>query len=80
MNVHLLATRSGPLDLLTRVRGDLDYAALVGRSTRYLVRGFELQVLGLESVIECKRFANRDKDRAALPMLLRALELKRAGG
>jgi hypothetical protein len=78
VNVHLLDTDQGPLDLLYRVRGDLDYAAVLGRSVRYEVGGLVVNVLALESVIECKRFANRDKDRAVLPILLKTLDVKRA--
>src|SRR5205085_16118 len=53
MNVHLLVTDQGPLDLLVRVRGDLDYAALAARSVQHEVGGLTLHVLALESVIEC---------------------------
>ena len=80
MRVHLLRTDHGLLDLLVRVRGDLDYLALLDKSVEYVVDGLVLRVLRLETVIECKRFANRDKDRAVLPILLRTLELKRSAG
>lgn len=44
------------------------------------VAGLRFKVLNLETVIECKEIADRDKDRAALPILRRTLELKRSGG
>ena len=34
----------------------------------------------LDAVIESKRFANRDKDRAALPVLLETLRLQKLKG
>ena len=43
----------------------------------YQVEGLQLLVLDLETVIASKTFANREKDRATLPILRRALALKR---
>ncbi len=37
-----------------------------------------LRVLNLEAVIESKQIADRDKDRAVLPILRRTLELKKS--
>ncbi|HZF07498.1 MAG TPA: hypothetical protein VFE33_01785 [Thermoanaerobaculia bacterium] len=79
INVHLLRTDLGPLDLLSRVGRNLTYEALLDRSIDYEVAGLQLKVLNLETVIECKEIADRDKDRAALPILRRTLELKRSG-
>lgn len=56
------------------------WAASLDRSIEYEVAGLHLKVLNLETVIETKEFANRDKDRATLPILRRTLELKRSGG
>jgi hypothetical protein len=42
------------------------------------VAGIHLRVLDLETVIASKEFANRDKDRAVLPILRRTLELRKA--
>lgn len=41
-------------------------------------KGLKLRVLTLAAVIESKRAAGRDKDRAMLPVLLRTLELQQA--
>jgi hypothetical protein len=79
INIHLLRTDLGPLDLLSRVGKNLTYEALLDRSIDYEVAGLRFKVLNLETVIECKEIANRDKDRAALPILRRTLELKRSG-
>lgn len=37
-----------------------------------------LRVLDLGTLIETKQFADREKDRAVLPILRRTLELKRS--
>ena len=60
MNVHLLETDLGPLDLPVRLRGDLEYPALLERSVGHDLGGFAVTVLAIDAVIECKRFANRD--------------------
>lgn len=78
VNFHLLRTDLGPLDVLIRVGKDLTYAELLDRCVEYEVADLRLKVLDLQTVIESKEFANRDKDRAALPILRRTLELKRA--
>ena len=78
IHLHLLQTDLGPLDVLLRVGDDLTYAQLLRRSIEYEVAGLRLKVLNLETVIESKEFANRDKDRATLPILRRTLELKRS--
>ena len=74
---HLLLTDLGGLDVLLSIGEDLAYQDLVGRSSEYEVSGLRLRVLDLETVIESKEFADRDKDRAVLPILRRTLELKR---
>jgi len=79
-NIHLLKTDLGPLDVLSRVGDDLFYEQLLDRSIDYEVEGLRLKVLNLETVIECKEIAGRDKDHAALPILRRTLELKRSAG
>lgn len=80
INRHLLRTDLGPLDVLIHIGKDLAYEELVDRSVEYEVAGLHLKVLNLETVIESKEFADRDKDRAALPILRRTLELKRSAG
>jgi len=53
---------------------------LLDRSFEYEVAELRLRVLDLETVIETKELANRDKDRAVLPILRRTLEFKRSVG
>jgi len=42
----------------------------------YEVAGLALRVLSLEAVIRSKEHADRDKDRAALPLLRKTLSLR----
>lgn len=42
----------------------------------YELAGVEVRVLSLHAVIRSKEHANRDKDRAALPLLRQTLALK----
>ncbi len=78
VDVNLLVTDLGDLDVLHHIRGDLDYEELLERTVEYEVADLHLQVANLETVIESKELADRDKDRAALPILRRTLEVKRA--
>ncbi len=78
IHINLLDTDLGDLDVLSQIRGDLDYRELLDRMVVYEVAGLRLQVANLETVIEAKELANREKDRAALPILRRTLEVKRA--
>ena len=77
VNLHLLHTDLGPLDVLRHVGRGLTYEQLLDRSNEYEVGDLRLLVLDLATVIETKEIANRDKDRATLPILRRTLELKR---
>ena len=76
IKTHLLLTDLGGLDVLRAIGDGLTYPDLVDRSSQFEVAGMRLRVLNLETVIESKEFANRDKDRAVLPILRRTLELK----
>lgn len=78
IRTHLLLTDLGGLDVLRTIGDGMTYADLVDRSSRYEVAGMLLRVLDLETVIASKEFANRDKDRAVLPILRRTLELRRS--
>jgi hypothetical protein len=77
MQLHLLSTRLGNLDLLTAIGPNWDHAALLTRSTRVDVAGVSVRVLDLDAVIESKIFANRPKDVAILPVLREVLALRR---
>ncbi len=76
IKVHLLLTDLGGLDVLRSIADEQTYEDLLARTGEYEVEGMRLRVLNLETVIESKEFANRDKDRAVLPILRRTLELK----
>ena len=76
MHLHLLLTRLGALDLLSTIGRGLTYRDLLGRTTVYRLDGLDVRVLDLAAVIESKEHADRDKDRAALPVLRQALALK----
>lgn len=75
---NLLRTRLGPLDLLQVIGTGWTYDDVVVRSSTLDVGGRKVQVLDLEAVIDSKRAANREKDRAVLPVLVRALERRRS--
>ena len=76
IKIHLLLTDLGGLDVLRAIADEQTYEDLLPRTSEYELEGMRLRVLDLESVIESKEFANRDKDRAVLPILRRTLELK----
>jgi predicted nucleotidyltransferase len=74
---HLMATRLGQVDLLGEVGGGRDYDVLLPDTELLsLGAGIEVRVLTLEMLIELKRELGRDRDRAALPVLL-ALQAER---
>jgi hypothetical protein len=49
---------------------------VAGETVAYAVAGLEVHALSLEAVIRSKEHADRDKDRAALPLLRKTLALK----
>jgi hypothetical protein len=77
MRTHLLLTDLGALDVLRTVGNALTYADLLDRTVEYELAGTRIQVLELAGVIETKEQANRDKDRAMLPVLRQTLAIKR---
>jgi len=76
---HLLVTSLGALDVMVTIGAGLSYADLIGDTQVSDVAGVQVRVLGLETVILSKEQANRDKDRATLPILRRTLRLKQEG-
>lgn len=79
MQLHLLLTELGPLDVLASIGNGHTYEGLVERAILYELGEMTVRVLGLEAVIETKEQANRDKDRAVLPVLRQTLEMKKLG-
>lgn len=70
---------AGRLDPLRSVGpGERTFADLGPRSRLYRIGELEVSVLELSAVIEAKEAADRPKDRAALPLLRRTLEKRRA--
>ena len=76
IKLHLLLTDLGGLDVLRSIGDGQTYEDLLSRSSEYEVEGMRLRVLNLKSIIESKEFANREKDRAVLPILRRTLKIK----
>jgi hypothetical protein len=76
MRMHLLLTELGALDVLGVIGGGLTYQDLVSRTVLYELGEQRVRVLELGAVIETKEQANRDKDRAVLPVLRQTLAMK----
>ncbi len=74
--INLLETKLGPLDAMQRIGSGWSWDEVVDRSHVLKVGDLEVRVLELASIIESKVAANRDKDRAMLPVLRRTLEEK----
>ncbi|MDP9120659.1 MAG: hypothetical protein M3O15_04710 [Acidobacteriota bacterium] len=79
MKLHLLLTDFGALDLLASIGAGQTYQDLLSRTEVYELGGLDVRVLDLAAVIETKEYANRDKDRAVLPVLRQTLALKAHG-
>ena len=78
---QLLVTDAGLLGLLGTVAGGRGFDELRPHSVEVdLGAALQVLVLDLETVIELKATANRDKDRAVLPELRRTLEERRKRG
>lgn len=74
--LNLFTTDLGPFDVLPAISGNLRFQDLISRTNIHEVGGLEVRVLDLEAVIQAKEYANRDKDRAVLPVLRRTLQMK----
>ena len=80
LRLHLLLTDLGALDILGVIGDGLTYQDLLGRTVSYQLGEARIRVLELAAVIETKEYANRDKDRAVLPVLRQTLALKAESG
>lgn len=78
MRMHLLLTDLGALDVLAAIGAGLTYQDLLGRTVSYDLAGAQVRVLELAAVILTKEQADRDKDRAVLPVLRQTLAMKTA--
>lgn len=77
MEISTWRTSAGDLDVLHHLRseagGRVDYSEMSQRSTRTDLGGLEVRLASLGDIVASKRFADREKDRAALPDLERLL-------
>ena len=76
LRTHLLLTDLGALDVLNAIGNSLTYRDLVGRTVEYELGELRVRVLELAAVIETKEQANREKDRAVMPVLRQTLKMK----
>lgn len=75
--MNLLETRLGRLDVMMEIAPGWRWEDLLPRSRTIEIEGLEVRILCLDAVIESKEATGRDKDRAALPHLREALQLRR---
>ena len=78
LEISTWRTDAGDIDVLAHLRDAVgrrvNFADLAGRAREISVGGVEVRVAGLSDIIESKRFADREKDRAAIPELERLRE------
>ena len=74
---QLFLTRFGPLDILGTIGNRLSYSDLITGTIQLQLDDLEVRILTLESLIDTKRAAGRDKDKAVLALLNQTLEEKR---
>lgn len=75
--LSLLWTDLGDLYLLREIGDGWTFDDLSTRSVEYQLDDSVVRAIDLETLIEAKTIANRDKDRYALPFLRRLLQLQR---
>jgi hypothetical protein len=77
MEISTWRTEAGDLDVLRDLRSAdgsrLGFSALSPRSTATTLGGVHIRLASLGDIVASKRFADRDKDREALPELERLL-------
>jgi hypothetical protein len=76
-SIWTFMTDYGRLDVAFEPSGTQGYKDLQRGAHRTEIDGVHILVAALEDVIRSKEAANRERDRAVLPDLRRALELKR---
>jgi predicted nucleotidyltransferase len=70
---QLTLTEHGPLDILGAIGDDESYDDLLSHSEVFEIGEMSIRVLDLDGLIEQKTKTGREKDKAALPILQRAL-------
>jgi len=73
---NLLMTDLGLLDVIGNLGEGFRYDNLAKRTHEFELAGLRVRALELQGVIELKELADREKDRAVLPLLRRTLEIK----
>ncbi len=79
MNVLNLVTRFGDFDITFRPAGIPSFAEWDAHAEDREALGIRFRLAALEDIIRSKEAANRDKDRANLPVLRALLERQRGG-
>lgn len=73
MEVSTWRTDAGDIDILATLRDTegrrLGFADLAARATHITVAGVEVRLAGLADIVESKKYADRKKDREAIPEL-----------
>lgn len=78
--VMTLTTSLGDLDVMDRLEGVGDFAAVLENSVETLVGATRFRILDLPALIRAKRATSRQKDREQLPELEALLEIRRLSG
>jgi hypothetical protein len=74
-----LITSYGPLDVLLRLHDNRGYAELVAHSVELVDTHVRVRVIDLDTLIDIKRAAGRERDRLVVPLLV-ALRERTTGG
>ena len=84
MEISTWRTDAGDIDIMADLRSPdgerRRYEQLAARASRADVGGVVVSVAALSDIIDAKTFANRDKDRDALPELRRLADRRRRTG
>jgi predicted nucleotidyltransferase len=74
-------TKHGPLDLLGAIGGGRGYEDLIPRTVEMRLGSLKVRVIDLDTLIELKETAGREKDKAVIAILKRTRdESRRSGG
>lgn len=69
-----VVTKFGPLDLATQPAGVTSFADWDAGAQDLTISGIRVRLAGLADIVRSKEAANRDKDKAQLPLLRSLLE------
>lgn len=78
--VMTLTTSTGDVDVMDRVAGVGDFAAVLARSVVTTVGDVSFRILDLPALVAAKRASGRPKDREQLPELEALLALRKSAG